>query len=143
MGGIIARGEPMEASVTELEVCDEILSSTTKEDLERAFERHPRNQDWSASVMRPNDDYMDAYVLEDGTLQCECEENGRTYVSASVVDEAILKSLLLSFLAPDDSWLRQCKWEVPPPAKPSLIPEALPKAAVWGGAGAMALAFGL
>src|ERR1700693_5085390 len=123
-----ASGGTMEASVTELEVCDEILPSATKEDLERAFERHPRNEDWSASVTRPNDDYMDAYVLEDGTLQVECEENGRTYVSASVVDEAILKSLLLSFLAPDDSWLRQCKWEVQSPAKPSLIPEALPQA---------------
>jgi Protein of unknown function (DUF3592) len=110
----------MEDSGTALEIRGEEIPAATKEDVERALARQPRADDWYLSLSRPNDDYMDVY-LEDGTLQVQCEESGRTLNSASAVDEAILKSLLLSFLARDDSWSTQCKWEMPPHAGPPVF----------------------
>ena len=121
----------MEPSGTTLEICDDVVESATGDDIERALQRQPRDDDWAMTLTRENDDYMDAYVLDGGSFQVQCSEGGRRLKSASVVDEAILKSLFLSFLAGDDSWSRQCQWATPP--APSAIdkpPTALIIAAI-------------
>ena len=119
----------MEAPVTTLEICDDVVSSPTADDIERALQRQPRDDDWAMTLSRPNDDYMDAYVLADGSFQVECDANDRNLRSASVVDEATLKSLFLSFLAGDDFWSRQCNWVTPLPVT-SLPSGEIPKALI-------------
>jgi hypothetical protein len=104
----------MEPSGTTLEICDDFVESPTADDIERALQRQPRDDDWAMTLSRENDDYMDAYVLDAGSFQVLCSEGGRKLKSASGVDEAALKSLFLSFLAGDDSWSRQCQWVTPP-----------------------------
>ena len=122
-----------------LEFCDEVVSSAaTKEDIGRVLERQPRNENWALTLTRSNDDYMDVSLREDGTFQIQSEENGRV----SVVDETLLKSLLLSFLEGEDSWSRQCKWEHEAAGKASSERSAMPKGA-WTGVGVTVLVLAL
>ena len=124
----------MESGDAELEFCDEVVSSAaTKEDIERAVERQPRSEVWYLTLTRSNDDYMDVSVKDDGTFEIECDVE-RPQRSASVIDEALLKSLLLSFLDGDDSWSRQCKWIDLSAAEPTSGVSGLPKVA-WLGIG--------
>jgi len=118
----------MEPAVTTLEICDDVVSSPTADDIERALQR-PRDDEWYLALARPNDDYMDAIILDDGSFRVECDANDQLLRAASVVDEALLKSLLLSFLAGDDSWTRQCNW-LTPPAAPSVPSGEIPKALI-------------
>jgi len=96
----------------EMEFCDQVTSSVTKEDIVRAVHEQPRDaRDWFLTLTRPNEDYMDATMSEDGTgFELRCGENGKTVSSASPVDEALLEALMLSFFEHDNLWRGQCKW---------------------------------
>ncbi len=129
----------MEPSGTTLEICDDVVESPTTADIESALQRQPRDDDWAMTLTRANDDYMDAYALDGGVVKVVCAEGGRMLRTASVVDDATLKSLFLSFLAGDDSWSRQCQWATPP-AKSSTEP---PKALIFAVIGLIVLIAGL
>ena len=101
----------------------EEIDSPTREDVERAL-GSPREEDWYMSILLPNNDCMEAY-LDDGGFEVECEENGLTYALDTVVDEATVKSLMLSFLESDGLWKTLCKWEEPL-ADPISVPTPLP-----------------
>jgi hypothetical protein len=124
----------MEAAGATLEYCDELVSeAATKEDIAQVLARTPRPpDDWYVTLTHPNGDYMDVSVKEDGTFQVQCDAT-RLQRSASVIDEALLNSLLASFLEDGDSWTRECKWVDLPPPKPAGA-SGLPKAA-WLGIG--------
>src|SRR5258706_5382484 len=115
----------MEPTGTTLEICDDVVESPTADDIERALQRQPRDDDWAMTLTRANDDYMDAYALDGGAVQVVCADGGRRLKTASVVDDATLKSLYLSYLAGDDSWSRQCTWVVSPTGAGVEPPKAL------------------
>ena len=125
----------VESAGATLEYCDEVVSeAATREDIERVLERRPRPpDDWYLTLTRPNDDYMDVSVKEDGTFEIQCDAK-RLQRSASVIDEALLNSVLVSFLDGDDSWTRQCKWVDLPAPTPMSGVSGLPKVA-WLGIG--------
>jgi hypothetical protein len=129
----------MEPAVTTLEIGDDVVSSPTADDIERALQR-PRDDEWYLCLTRPNDDSMDVFILADGSFQVECDANDQDLRAASAIDEALLKSLLLSFLAGDDSWSRQCQWVTPPANSPSTGP---PKALIFAVIGLIVLVAGL
>lgn len=100
----------------ELAWCDEPpIQAASAEDIVRAVERQPRGEDFSLllSADGDSDDFMDVLLAEDGTFEVECEEKGYWARSVSVVDEALLKALLLSFFNGDGQWRTLCKWETP------------------------------
>src|SRR5262249_4856894 len=90
---------------------EEEIRSPTPEDLERVLARQPRDDDWFVTVTRPNDDCIDATILDGGGYCVAVEENGRSHSTKNAIDDATLKALFLSFLAGDDSWSRLCQWE--------------------------------
>ena len=134
---------PMQSAETALEFCDEAISSgATREDLKAVLGRKPRTEDWFLTLTRSNDDFMDATLGDEGTFAVQCRENGKAYRATSVVDEALLESLLVSFLERDDSWSRQCKWDLRPVGKPASATVGLPMVA-WAGIGLALLVLAL
>jgi Protein of unknown function (DUF3592) len=91
------------------------IQAASAEDIVRAVERQPRGEDFSLllSADGDSDDFMDVLLADDGTFEVECEEKGVYVRSVSTVDEALLKTLLLSFFNGDGQWRTSCKWETP------------------------------
>ena len=94
---------------------DPPIDPASAEDIIRAVERQPRGEDFSLTLAGEgdSDDFIDVTLAEDGTFAVECEEKGYCADSASVVDEALLKSLLLSFFNGDGQWRTLCEWGPP------------------------------
>lgn len=125
-----------------LELCDEVVSTAaTEDDIARALERQPRDEDWFLTLTRENEDFMDVTVGEDGSLQVQCSEGGQLHEAASVVDDSKLKELLLSFLRADGAWRNQATWTVSPEeSTPATTPRnSVAGAAAWIGIGIGAL----
>lgn len=94
---------------------DPPIDPASEEDIVHAVERKPRDEDFFLIVSSGDDDFMEAIFEDEGTFAVECEEKGYYANSVSVVDEALLKSLFLSFFRGDGQWRTLCKWESPAP----------------------------
>lgn len=75
----------------------------------------PRDDDWSVTLWRGEDDYMEA-MLDRGDLWVECEVDGRFLQARSHVDEAAMTAMFLAFRAGEESWRDLAEWKEPPPA---------------------------
>ena len=89
------------------------IDPATADDIARAIEAQPRDEDFW--IILGDDDYMAASLEDDATFALECEVGSEYLVSSSMVDEALLRSLLLSFLDGDGQWRSMCKWDVRTP----------------------------
>ena len=107
-----------------LDVCGDERVPTGAEDIARAIDAKPLEEDWYVSLTLPNEDVMEAYldaVGEPFTLDVEV---GKQYlVAGSPVDARLLKDILASFLAGDERWREMSRWHVPPPPKPASLVE--------------------
>jgi hypothetical protein len=124
-----------------LEVCDEVASeAATEEDIARALGKQPRDADWYVTLTRANGEFMDV-TMGAGGPEVQVEEGGDLLQTASSVDEAMLRELLLSFLRGDGVWRDLCIWIEPaPPSSPSATLKTVPIAA-WVGVALVVLMF--
>lgn len=108
------------AATATLDVCgDEQPTPAGPEDIARAIDLKPLEEDWFVSLTLPNEDVMEAYLDQVGEPFALDVEVGKQYlVAASPVDVALLKDILASFLAGDERWRSMATWEMPPPRKP-------------------------
>ena len=125
-----------------LEVCDEVASeAATEEDIARALDKQPRDEDWFLTLTRPNGEFMDVTLGAGGQPEVQVEEGGDLLQTASSVDEAMLRQLLLSFLHGDNAWRDLCVWIEPaPPPTPSQSLKSVPIPA-WIGVAVVLLMF--
>jgi hypothetical protein len=111
-----------------LDVCgDERNVSTNAEDIARAIDAKPLEEDWYVSLTLPNEDVMEAYLDKVGEPFTLDVEVGKQYLVAGSppVDVALLKEILASFLAGDGRWRDMAQWNVPPAPKPAPAIERL------------------
>lgn len=75
----------------------------------------PRGDDWSVTLWRGEDDYIEA-MLDQGDLWVETEVGGRFLQARSHVDEAAVRSMFLAFRDGGESWRDLAEWKEPTPA---------------------------
>lgn len=109
-----------------LDVCGDEKALAGAEDIARAIDGKPLEEDWYASLTLPNEDVMEAYLDKVGEPFTLDVEVGKQYlVAESPVDLALLKEILASFLAGDDRWRDMARWNVPQRKAPSAIERRL------------------
>lgn len=96
----------------------------TDEDIARAV-AGPRDDDWSLTLHRGEEDYMDV-MIDAGDLWVECEEDGTFLQARSYVDEEAVKSMLAAFRDGTSDWRDLALWTPPPPPRKGLPPGVLP-----------------
>jgi hypothetical protein len=107
------------AATATLDVCGDEQVPAGADDIARAIDAKPLEEDWYASLTLANEDVMEAYLDKVGEPFTLDVEAGKQYLAAgSPVDVALLKEILASFLAGDDRWREMAQWHVPPPPKP-------------------------
>src|SRR6186713_603055 len=78
---------------------------------------NPRDDDWIVSLYRGDDgDCMEAMV-DAGDLWVEVREGDRFVQARSRLDDALVRSMLLSFRDGSDAWRDMALWKEPPRAK--------------------------
>jgi hypothetical protein len=88
------------------------VENPTADDIDRAL-AEPRDDDWYLNLARGDDDYMEA-MLDRGDLWLECEHDGEFLQAVSRLDDALAKSMLVSFADGASGWRDQALWRAPP-----------------------------
>lgn len=120
-----------------------VAANATAEDIESAVDQRPRGDDWELCLDSGADDYMEATLEEDGTFWIGTEEKLVYVYSHTPADDALLKSILLSFLHGDGRWRDLAQWKVPDPVavtkKTTAMPDLLRDNIEWVGLGLVVL----
>ena len=111
-----------------------ISAAATAEEIARAVDEQPRDEDWYLILGLPDEDedVMVAALEEGGTFSVQYEEGEDSLLrTVSVVDAELLKQILVSFLQGDGHWRSMARWGAPIPtsAKRTLDAIRLPP---WG-----------
>ena len=97
-----------------LEFCDVDTEDASLDDVLAAARVTPRDvRDWFLTLSRPNEDYMDVTLNEDGTFHVQYGEGGKHWIADSPVGQELLESLLASFYEHDNQWKQRCNWKEP------------------------------
>jgi hypothetical protein len=99
---------------TTLEHAGETVENPTDADIDRVL-AGPRDGDWFMSLNR-GDDAMEV-MIDSGELWVEVTEDGRFVQARSQLDQARVRSMLLSFREGDHAWRDMALWKEPPPAR--------------------------
>lgn len=147
-----------EAGAVELNINgDDLPPPTGPEDIAKALDHAPFEEDWCLYLTLPNGDVIDASLDHAGDPFDVGVEVGREYYM-SEMDRDLLQQVLVSFLAGDERWRDMTGWRKPKPPDPKveraamnkdkakllllLIPATLAPLAIFGnGMWALALVF--
>jgi hypothetical protein len=101
---------PFSGTIT-LEFDDVVTDDVAKEAVLAAARRVPRDtDDWSLTLTRPNEDFMDATMNNDAAFHVHWREGEAGFFS-DAVDEELLVRLLESFYENDKAWKKMCEWK--------------------------------
>jgi hypothetical protein len=94
-----------------LEFDDVVTDDVSREAVLAAARRVPRDtDDWSLTLTRPNEDFMDATMNNDASFHVHWTEDAKGFF-CDAVDEELLARLLDSFYENDKAWKRMCEWQ--------------------------------
>ena len=113
------------AGVVELNVNGDILPPPTgAEDIAKALDHAPFEEDWNLYLTLPNGDVVDASLDHVGDPFDVGVEVGRDYYM-SEMDRDLLQQVLVSFLAGDERWRDMTGWRKPKPPDPKVVRAAM------------------
>jgi hypothetical protein len=99
---------------TTLEHAGESIENPSDADIDRVL-AGPRDEDWFMALNR-GDDSMEV-MIDAGDLWVEVTEGDRFVQARSQIDQAIVRSMLVSFREGDHAWRDMALWKAPPPRK--------------------------
>ena len=99
---------------TTLEHAGETIANPADADFDRLLSE-PRDDDWFVALNR-GDDSMEV-MIDAGELWVEVMEGDRFVQARSHIDEAVVRSMLVSFRDGDHAWRDLALWKEPEPAK--------------------------
>jgi len=100
---------------TTLDHAGQTIENPTDADIDRIL-AEPRDDDWFLSLYRGGDDFMEV-MIDAGDLWVETEVEGRFLQARSQIDQAVVRSMLLSFRDGDNAWRDLALWKEPAPMK--------------------------
>jgi hypothetical protein len=90
------------------------VDPATEESIPVAIAHAAADKDNSWLMLSDGDeDFIEATAEDDGTFEIEVAVGDYQALSTSTVDNALLQSILVSFLRGDDQWRSLCRWELP------------------------------
>jgi hypothetical protein len=98
----------------QLDINGQINAAPTPDDVVRAVDAQT-GDDWSISLARDENSFVEAYVGSDGKPSLAFEEGDTYKMAQRPIDAVRIKDVLVCYLNGDDRWRSAVTWIAPPP----------------------------
>lgn len=93
-----------------LHVNGQIVADPTPDDIARAIDAAPRSEDWSLTLERSEEDYVDAYAADGELIVLTTPENGGEASSTPLAPD-VARHILAHYLVGDEGWRGLASWK--------------------------------